>query len=61
MNGRGLPARCRECRYSAAVDVGLDCEMLTACLYILRRYERRPCPAGKGCTAFEPWRKEARG
>lgn len=48
-----LPRRCRSCRYSAQVDVGLDCEMLWACLYILHRGSRRPCPSGEGCTAYE--------
>ena len=55
-----LPAKCRACRYSASVDVGLEREMLTACVYILRRFERRPCPAGEACTVFEPWRRGER-
>ena len=48
-----LPERCRSCRYSAPVDVGVDSEMLYACVYILRKYERRPCPAGDDCTVYE--------
>jgi len=43
------------------VDVGLDCEMLWACIYILRRGERRPCPAGEACTAYEAEDGEKKG
>lgn len=48
-----LPRRCMSCRYSVQVDVGLDCEMLTACVYILKKFERRPCPPGEACTVYE--------
>lgn len=48
-----LPRRCRSCRYSSQVDVGLDCEMLWACLYILHHGTRRPCPADAACTVYE--------
>lgn len=49
-----LPERCGSCVYSASVDVGADCEMLAACVYILKRYEKRPCPPGEGCTVYTP-------
>lgn len=45
--------KCNQCIYSCPVNVGEDCEMLRACLYILMRYEKRPCPAGEACTVFE--------
>ena len=45
--------RCVDCRYSCMVDVGLEGEMLRACLYILQKGEKRPCPSGDGCTAYE--------
>lgn len=46
--------KCGGCRYSAAVNVGEEGEMLRACVYILHRYEHRPCGAGAECTVFEP-------
>ena len=46
--------RCKNCRFSYPVDLGDGGEMLRACVYILRRGERRPCPAGDACTAFAP-------
>lgn len=46
--------KCNKCIYSCSVDVGDDCEMLRACIYILLRGVRRPCRPGAGCTAFEP-------
>lgn len=53
MDGGKQPRRCATCRYSTWVDVGQDCEMLTACVYILRKGTRRPCPAGEECTVYE--------
>ena len=53
-----LPAKCRTCRYSVQVNVGIDCEMLIACTYIIAHGTRRPCPAGAGCTVYEPRRKK---
>lgn len=52
--------KCNKCLYSRPVDVGEDSEMLRACLYILIRGERRPCPAGAGCTVYEPVPKKER-
>ena len=46
--------RCAGCRYSGWMDMGDDGRMLRGCVYILRRGTRRPCPAGEGCTAYEP-------
>ena len=60
MEERNLPRRCRDCRYSVLVDIGEDSQLLCACVYILRRYQRRPCPPGRGCTAFEPRKEPAR-
>lgn len=48
--------KCKSCRYAYPVDLGDGGEMLRACVYILRRGSRRPCPAGEACTAFEPER-----
>ena len=53
-----LPAKCRTCRYSTWVNVGHEREMLYACQYIILRGTKRPCPAGAGCTVYEPRRKE---
>ncbi len=49
--------KCKRCIFSQEVNVGEDCEMLRACVYILKRFERRPCPAGAECTVFEPRRR----
>lgn len=46
--------KCNKCRFSAWVNLGEDREMLRACVYILHRFESRPCAAGAECTAFEP-------
>ncbi len=46
-------SRCASCRYAWEADVGLEGEMLRACLYILRAGRRRPCPPGRGCTVYE--------
>ena len=47
-------SKCRRCAYSCFVDIGDNGEMLRACIYILYRGERRPCPPGKNCTVFLP-------
>lgn len=52
------PEHCGGCRYAVQVDVGLDSEMMLACVYILRKAERRPCPAGAACTMYEPMTEE---
>ena len=52
--------RCAGCRHSCLVDVGLEGEMLRACLYILQRGKKRPCPSGDGCTAYERRGEERR-
>ena len=54
MSYRILSERCASCRFSAPVDVGLESQMLRACIYILHTFEPRPCPAGEACTVFEP-------
>ena len=51
------PTKCRTCAYAASVNVGVDCEMLLACTYIIRKGQKRPCPAGDGCTVYEPRRR----
>lgn len=63
MSGGTLPKRCRSCRYATGVDLGQDCEMLTACVYILHNGKRRPCPAGEECTVYESavWKGGAAG
>lgn len=48
-----MRSKCNKCIYSCPVNVGEDCEMLRACLYILHRGRRRPCPAGRDCTVFQ--------
>lgn len=45
--------KCRNCRYSALMDMGEDGEMLRACIYILKTGTRRPSPPGENCTAWE--------
>lgn len=35
--------KCNKCLYSCPVNVGEECEMMRACVYILIRGERRPC------------------
>ncbi len=52
--------KCNKCIYSCPVDVGEENEMMRACVYILVKYERRPCPAGAGCTVYEPRRRGER-
>ncbi len=63
--GRSKPSAtdstCETCRYARLVDIGEDGTLLRACLYILRCGERRPCPAGKGCTVYEPRRARPSG
>ncbi len=49
--------KCKSCRYSFQADVGEEGKMLTACVYILRMWTRRPCPYGDGCTVYR--RREA--
>jgi len=49
--------RCDSCRYGFQADVGEEGKMLTACIYILRAGERRPCPFGEGCTVYLPREK----
>lgn len=46
--------KCRRCRYSYLVDLGENGDMLRACVYIAKTGVRRPCPAGPGCTVWEP-------
>lgn len=48
--------KCNKCLYSCPVDLGDNCEMLRACVYILLHGERRPCPPGAACTVYEPAR-----
>ena len=49
-----MAARCQGCRYAVPVYFGDGDDLLTGCVYILRQGKRRPCPAGDGCTAYEP-------
>ncbi len=35
--------------------------MIRACVYILHRFEARPCKAGAECTVFEPENPGRRG
>lgn len=58
MDGKRLPDRCRRCRHSEALWSWDGRRPYIACLYILHRAERRPCPAGAGCVMYE--RKGAR-
>ncbi len=44
---------CNDCLYSCPVNVGVDGTLVKACVYILLRYEKRPCPAGDLCTVYE--------
>lgn len=53
--------KCRECRFSSEVNIGIDGEMLHACVYILHRFEARPCGADAECTVFEPGNPGKRG
>lgn len=53
--------KCNECRFSAWVNMGADCEMLRACVYILHQFEARPCKPGAECTVFEPGNPGRRG
>ena len=46
--------KCNKCFYSCPVNVGEDCEMMRACVYILIRGEKRPCKPGAACTVYEP-------
>ena len=45
--------KCSSCRYGVPVYIGDSGTLMTACVYILRKYERRPCPAGAACTVYE--------
>lgn len=53
--------KCKICRFSSTVNVGEDREMIRACVYILHRFEARPCKAGAECTVFEPGNPRERG
>jgi len=53
--------KCNKCRFSSTVNVGEDREMIRACVYILHRFETRPCKAGAECTVFEPGNSRERG
>ncbi len=46
--------KCNKCLYSCPVNVGDECEMLRACVYILIKCEKRPCGPGDACTVYEP-------
>lgn len=50
--------KCNKCRYSCDVNVGMDSEMLRACVYILLRGTHRPCKPGNNCTVYEPRGRE---
>ena len=49
---------CAGCRFLAPVYIGDGDELLSACVYILRTGQKRPCPAGPGCTAYQPAERE---
>ena len=53
--------KCNKCQFSVQVDIGEDREMIRACVYILHRFEARPCKAGAECTVFEPENPGRRG
>lgn len=48
--------KCNNCRFSQVVNLGCDGELMRACVYILTRYEKRPCPPGENCTVHQPRR-----
>ena len=52
---------CETCRHARLVDIGEDGALLRACLYLLHSGERRPCPAGAGCTVYAPRRTRRPG
>ena len=45
--------KCRSCKYARQVSVGIDGEMLSACIYIILAGKHRPCPPGEECTVYE--------
>lgn len=45
--------RCRTCRWGSLTYAWRHGERLYVCSYYLRKYTRRPCPAGDGCTVYE--------
>ena len=47
------PERCGTCEYYREVSVGMGCEIMTACAYVIVRGRRRPCPPGGECTVYE--------
>lgn len=47
--------KCYKCRYGTTVE-----NMEVACLYILYTGERRPCPAGEGCTVYQRYKGQQR-
>ena len=49
-----MRAPCDRRRYGAPVYIGDGDELMAACTYLLHTGHRRPCPAGPGCTVFEP-------
>ena len=49
-----MKSKCDGCRFSVPVAFGEGDELMRACVYILRRGHRRPCPPGDACTVYEP-------
>lgn len=48
-----MNARCNDCIYSRTVNLADDRDLMKACVYILLRYEKRPCAPGEECTVFQ--------
>lgn len=48
-----MNAKCNDCIYSRTVNFAEGRDLMKACVYILLRYEKRPCPSGEQCTVFE--------
>ena len=48
-----MKAKCNDCMYARTVDLADGRDLMKACVYILLRYEKRPCPPGEKCTVYE--------
>ncbi len=48
-----MKAKCNDCIYARTVNHADDRALMKACVYILLRYEKRPCPPGELCTVYE--------
>lgn len=61
MNKKYKPCKkCRKCYYGGPVNLWVDGKMLYSCDYYILTGKRRPCPAGPGCTAYNPRNKAER-